>query len=401
MLAVGSLSSSPADSVDDNPDATPASRSRPTHRRSKSALRNAHIADDPLGAASSSTQSETSVDRSVSRRKGKGRRRSSSKRDLRSVLDESLEGQHESGLDPRFNGSEIASTAEGMVEYGPFDSTTSSTLYTDDEREEEDAVDDDDDEIAPASDSSETGSFIDKNATEEEPVDNSPYAAVRASVSPTDDTSLSINTPRMWTLSMLFAILGSSTNLFFSLRYPSVSITPVIALLLVHPLGLLWDQLLKCPGDPEEVFVNGALMGRRLVSDNLYSQEGDTASSKSFRKHFNRFRLWLAQGQWNEKEHCCVYISSNVSFGFAFATDVCVNSWYLDCSTRSLVFLGHRGTNAILSSKYGNSVPTAPHLVYTDSRICARRYDTQLPGQTKRNDLAWYPYIDFDVLDSS
>src|SRR3569833_1520522 len=29
-----------------------------------------------------------------------------------------------------------------------------------------------------------------------------------------------------------------------------------------------------------------------------------------------RFRLWLAQGRWNEKEHSCVYISSNVSFGF-------------------------------------------------------------------------------------
>jgi OPT family small oligopeptide transporter len=35
-------------------------------------------------------------------------------------------------------------------------------------------------------------------------------------------------------------------------------------------------------------------------------------------------RLWLAQGRWNEKEHSCVYISSNVSFGFAFATDVIV-----------------------------------------------------------------------------
>lgn len=33
-------------------------------------------------------------------------------------------------------------------------------------------------------------------------------------------------------------------------------------------------------------------------------------------------RLWLAQGRWNEKEHACVYVSSNVSFGFAFATDV-------------------------------------------------------------------------------
>jgi OPT family small oligopeptide transporter len=143
---------------------------------------------------------------------------------------------------------------------------------------------------------------------EEDPPDNSPYSQVRASVSATDNTTLSINTPRMWFMSMLFAILGSSTNLFFSLRYPSVSITPVIALLLVHPLGLLWDQILKRKGDPEDVFVDGS----RSSSDSVSSHG------------LSRFRLWLAQGTWNEKEHTCVYISSNVSFGFAFATDVIV-----------------------------------------------------------------------------
>ncbi|KAK7611128.1 OPT family small oligopeptide transporter [Phyllosticta paracitricarpa] len=140
-------------------------------------------------------------------------------------------------------------------------------------------------------------------SSEESPPDDSPYAQVRASVRPIDDTSLSINTPRMWTLSMLFSFLGSATNLFFSLRYPSVSITPVIALLLVHPLGLLWDGIFKRPDDPIEVFSNGG---------------------KHKTNWWRSLRLWLGQGQWNEKEHCCVYISSNVSFGFAFATDVIV-----------------------------------------------------------------------------
>ncbi|KAJ4294829.1 hypothetical protein N0V88_005063 [Collariella sp. IMI 366227] len=42
------------------------------------------------------------------------------------------------------------------------------------------------------------------------------------------------------------------------------------------------------------------------------------------RGRLDRVRLWLAQGRWNEKEHSCVYVSSNVSFGFAFATDVIV-----------------------------------------------------------------------------
>lgn len=144
--------------------------------------------------------------------------------------------------------------------------------------------------------------------TEEDPIDNSAYPQVRASVRATDDATLSISTPRMWTLSLFFALAGSATNLFFSLRYPSVAITPVIALVLVHPLGLLWDLLLKRHDDPEETFLNGI-------------RQSSGTDIESFKL---RFRLWLAQGRWNEKEHACVYISSNVSFSFAFATDVIV-----------------------------------------------------------------------------
>jgi hypothetical protein len=160
------------------------------------------------------------------------------------------------------------------------------------------------------------------------PSDNSPYAQVRASVAATDDLSLSINTPRMWALSIFFAILGSSTNLFFSLRYPSVSITPIIALLLVHPLGLLWDQALKRSSDPVEIFINGAFQ-----HDSVYASGSRPTSRHDSQTLYlkdswrRRLRLWLARGRWNEKEHCCVYISSNVSFGFAFATDVSMPRW--------------------------------------------------------------------------
>lgn len=144
-------------------------------------------------------------------------------------------------------------------------------------------------------------------ASDRDHQDNSPEEAVRASVPPTDDTTLSINTPRMWCLSVLFSILGSSTNLFFSLRYPSVAITPVIALLLVHPMGRCWDFLLKRSHDPNEQFVDGMRIQPPLSS-----------------RPPSSWRLWLAQGRWNEKEHTCVYVSSNVAFGFAFATDVIV-----------------------------------------------------------------------------
>ncbi|KAK8214374.1 OPT oligopeptide transporter protein-domain-containing protein [Phyllosticta capitalensis] len=170
-------------------------------------------------------------------------------------------------------------------------------------------------------------------SNEESPPDDSPYAQVRASVRPFDDTSLSINTPRMWTLSLLFSFLGSATNLFFSLRYPSVSITPVIALLLVHPLGRLWDGVFKRPDDPIEVFSNGSIFRRVEEESNERFANGDSqpngsaqrvASSGRSNSWRRGLRLWLGQGRWNEKEHCCVYISSNVSFGFAFATDVIV-----------------------------------------------------------------------------
>ncbi|SPN99606.1 related to sexual differentiation process protein isp4 [Cephalotrichum gorgonifer] len=155
---------------------------------------------------------------------------------------------------------------------------------------------------------------------EHDHLDNSPYDVVRASVSPLDNTSLSINTPRMWTLSVLFSFLGSSTNLFFSLRYPSVAITPVIALLLVHPLGHMWDMLLKRQGDPIDEYVDGVRRGR--MSDATDAAVPRHLHPPRTRRH--RLRLWLAQGRWNEKEHTCVYVSSNIAFGFAFATDVIV-----------------------------------------------------------------------------
>lgn len=99
------------------------------------------------------------------------------------------------------------------------------------------------------------------------PIDNSPYPQVRASVSATDNITASINTPRMWVLSLLCAFLGSATNLFFSLRYPSVAITPVIALIIVHPLGLVWDASLKREDDPPVVYEYGTRVSRSVGID--------------------------------------------------------------------------------------------------------------------------------------
>lgn len=209
------------------------------------------------------------------------------------TLGNELETQDGTCFEARFNASGLDPSVAGLPTH--IDSSETSSNST--------RLDEDED-----SDSE------DLHDTKGNPSDDSPYAQVRACVAPTDNTSLSIDTPRMWFLSIIFAIAGSSTNLFFSLRYPSVSLTPIIALLLVHPLGLLWDQLLKRHDDPEETFMNGCLL------KSTYSS-GTSQHKTSWKR---RFRLWLAQGRWNEKEHCCVYVSSNVSFGFAFATDVSI-----------------------------------------------------------------------------
>ena len=119
--------------------------------------------------------------------------------------------------------------------------------------------------------------------------------------------SLTILAPRMWFLTLLFALLGSSSNLFFSLRYPSVTINPIIDLILVHPIGLAWDLILQKPDDLKYRYEAGSLVEQPRTSHLPI---------------LARLRIWLAQGQWNEKEHACVYVGSNVAFAFAFATDV-------------------------------------------------------------------------------
>ncbi|CCG81759.1 Uncharacterized oligopeptide transporter C29B12.10c [Taphrina deformans PYCC 5710] len=120
-------------------------------------------------------------------------------------------------------------------------------------------------------------------------LDDSPYAEVRACVSNRDDTSKNPNTLRMWTIALLFTILGSAVNLFFSLRFPSVAITALLAQLLSHPLGIAWE---------------------RFVPD------------RTINLYFSKIRLNDKGQPWNTKEHCCVFVASNVSFTFAFATDV-------------------------------------------------------------------------------
>lgn len=274
--------------------------------KGKHALRKSSTADYGNGHDAEEREAFIQSSSGLSQRKATARRRRSSEPGTRlsgegeeEVDDAAYSSDNEltlsvnEGLESRFQGSALPA-------FAPLGKSTSRTSTP---KSMTDGVDSSDEEESP-------------DDPARPPSDDSPYAQVRASVSPTDNLELSINTPRMWILSIVFAIFGSSTNLFFSLRFPSVSITPVIALLIVHPLGLLWDASLKRNDDPDEVFVNGSIQ-----HFDTRRADGSYPSLK-LAKWTRRMRLWLAQGRWNEKEHCCVFIASNVSFGFAFATDV-------------------------------------------------------------------------------
>ncbi|KKK24716.1 oligopeptide transporter [Aspergillus rambellii] len=109
--------------------------------------------------------------------------------------------------------------------------------------------------------------------------DDSPFPEVRAVIQPVDDVKLPVSTVRMWTIGIVFTIVGSGLNQFFSLRQPSVSITALVAQLLAYPIGCAWARWIP--------------LG------------------------------WLNPDRnFNIKEHALITIMANVSFGSAAATQI-------------------------------------------------------------------------------
>ncbi|KAL4882582.1 OPT oligopeptide transporter protein-domain-containing protein [Aspergillus karnatakaensis] len=127
----------------------------------------------------------------------------------------------------------------------------------------------------------ETGILDDGDAEKILPydADDSPFPEVRAVVRPVDDVELPINTVRMWTIGIIFTIIGSGLNQFFSLRQPSVRISALVAQLVAYPVGCAWARWMP--------------LG------------------------------WLnPDRRFNIKEHGLVTIMANVSFGSAAATQI-------------------------------------------------------------------------------
>ena len=56
-----------------------------------------------------------------------------------------------------------------------------------------------------------------------------------------------VNALRMWVLGIVFTILGSGINRFFTLGYPPVHIVALVAELLAYPLGVFLAKTLPLP----------------------------------------------------------------------------------------------------------------------------------------------------------
>lgn len=119
--------------------------------------------------------------------------------------------------------------------------------------------------------------------------DNSPFPEVRANVPNTDDPSMPVNTLRMWLVGIIFTMVGTGINQFFSMRYPSVTISSLVAQLLAFPVGTALARILPVK--------TVRLFGRWDVTINP--------------DHY-----------FNIKEHCVVTIMSNLAFGPSWATDI-------------------------------------------------------------------------------
>ncbi|KAB5593002.1 OPT oligopeptide transporter [Ceratobasidium theobromae] len=117
--------------------------------------------------------------------------------------------------------------------------------------------------------------------------DDSPYPEVRAAVANTDDPTMPTNTFRMWFLGLIFTVLIAGLNQFFTMRYPSVQITALVAQLVALPAGKLLEKTLP-------------------------------------RTHFTTFGYtWsLNPGPFNIKEHTLITVMANVVAGGAYATDI-------------------------------------------------------------------------------
>ncbi|KAL7278032.1 small oligopeptide transporter [Trametes coccinea BRFM310] len=113
--------------------------------------------------------------------------------------------------------------------------------------------------------------------------DDSPYPEVRSAVANTDDPEMPVNTVRAWVIGIIWAMIIPGMNQFFYFRYPSVTVTGIVAQLLSFPLGRLWAR---------------------------------------FMPRVKVFGFSLNPGPFTVKEHVLVTMMATVGYQSAYATDI-------------------------------------------------------------------------------
>ncbi|EJD07359.1 OPT oligopeptide transporter, partial [Fomitiporia mediterranea MF3/22] len=113
--------------------------------------------------------------------------------------------------------------------------------------------------------------------------DDSPYPEVRCAVSNVDDPEMPASTLRAWTMGIFCAILFPGVNQFMQLRWPTVALSNLVAVLLSYPVGRLWARFV-----PEKKI----------------------------------FGISLNPGPFTMKEHVIITIMASVGGRSAYATDI-------------------------------------------------------------------------------
>ncbi|KAI0089580.1 small oligopeptide transporter [Irpex rosettiformis] len=113
--------------------------------------------------------------------------------------------------------------------------------------------------------------------------DDSPYPEVRSAVANTDDPDMPCNTFRAWFIGICWAILIPGLNQFFFFRFPSVTITGIVAQLVSLPIMRTWDHVVP---------------------------------------RVKIFGVSLNPGPFTIKEHVLITIMASVGSGSAYATDI-------------------------------------------------------------------------------
>ncbi|KAL6301879.1 OPT oligopeptide transporter [Sparassis latifolia] len=122
---------------------------------------------------------------------------------------------------------------------------------------------------------------IDKDAIILE--DDSPYPEVRSAVANTDDPDMPVGTFRAWCIGIVWSVIIPGMNQFFFFRYPSVTVTGIVAQLLSFPLCVLWARIVP---------------------------------------RVKIFGVSINPGPFCVKEHVLITIMATVGYSSAYATDI-------------------------------------------------------------------------------